>query len=60
MSALNNYHNHIKPLNSVHIPNCACGLDSYQLSVPINNYSTASFKQHLIQNITGLPLEKCK
>jgi len=60
IKALLNYHDHIKPLQSVHVPSCACGLDSYQLSETINLYSTASFKQHLIQNLTGLPLEKCK
>lgn len=60
MKALLNYHDHIKPLQSVHIPKCACELDSYQISETINLYSTASFKQHLVQNLTGLPLDQCK
>ena len=60
MKALDNYHNNIKPLTDVHIPNCACGLDSYQLDSHLNTYSTASFKQYLVQTLTGLPLDKCK
>jgi len=58
--ALNNYHSNIKPLTSVHIPNCACGLDTYQLHTHLNDYSTASFKQYLVETLTGLPLDQCK
>lgn len=56
MRALNNYHNNIKTIQSVHIPNCVCGLDSYQLYNQPSTYTVYSAKQHL----TGLPLDKCK
>jgi len=60
MKALDNYHNNIKSLTDVHIPSCACRLDSYQLDSHLNTYSTASFKQYLVQTLTGLPLDQCK